>query len=319
MGELSTNGLPDNLANEPSIKAREREIDSLVVEELYSSSEFQRWLLKKIDMKGSYQFRGAWKSYTENFTSTEIDIFTIFHAAEHRIAILIENKIDAPERPRQPERYHETGEYLLKNKNFDQFVTCLLCPKKYLKEGHQKYEYKIFYEELLEWFETQSDSRMQFKQQVIKDGINRAKTGYRPEPDDNTDRFFHYYEDLARDIQPELEYRKPKVPAGGNSWVHFSPSVLPSKTSIIHKRREGFVDLHIPQIDIHEFSKLYENKLENNMTKHKKEKSVAVRIMVSRMPDLSNVEEPQRCKKEIAEALQAAGQLMKWYLKYYQK
>ena len=320
MQEPSTNNLPDNKSDTPYITAREREIDSIVVEELFSSSEFQSWLLKKIALEGSYKFHGAWKSYTVNSTNTEIDIFTEFDVAEHKTAILIENKIDSPERPRQPERYRETGEFLVKNENFDQFVTCLLCPEKYLKEGHQKYDYKIFYEELLEWFEKQPDSkRMQFKQLVIKYGIERVKTGYKSEPDDNTDRFFHYYEDLARDIQPELEYRKPKLVAGGNSWVHFTPSVLPSKTQIIHKRREGFVDLHIPGIDIHEFSKQYENKLEDNMTKHKKEKSIAIQIMVSRMPDVSNVEEPERYKKEIIEGLQAADQLMKWYLKYYQK
>ena len=45
------------------IKTGESEIDSLVVEELFSSSDFQKWLLKKINIETEFKFCGAWKSY----------------------------------------------------------------------------------------------------------------------------------------------------------------------------------------------------------------------------------------------------------------
>ena len=317
MQEPSTNDLPDNQSNVPYIKTGESEIDSIVVEELFSSSEFQSWFLKKIAIEGSYEFRGAWKSFPGKYG--ECDIVTEFNVAKHRIAILIENKIYSSEQPDQAERYHKTGRYLVKNENFDRYVTCLLSPKDYFREGDpmEKYEYKISYEELLEWFKKQHDSkRIQFKQMVIENGIERARTGYKRNTDENTDRLYHYYEELARQIQPELEYRKPKAVASGSSWIYFKPNVLPPNVTIVHKGRHGYVDLQISGIDIHEFSKRCQSKLKDKMSVHKTGKSVSIRIMVSRMPDIMNVEEPERHRKEIVEALQAAGRLMNWYLNF---
>ena len=43
--------LPESTKNYPYITTGESEVDSLVVEEVFSSDEFQNWLLKKNQIK----------------------------------------------------------------------------------------------------------------------------------------------------------------------------------------------------------------------------------------------------------------------------
>jgi len=52
------------------------------------------------------------------------------------------------------------------------------------------------------------------------------------------------------------------------------------------------------------------------MTIQKTGKSVSVRITVSLLPKTSTVEEPEMYREEIVEALNAASQLMEWYLDF---
>lgn len=202
----------------PYIKTGESEIDSLFVEELFSSPEFRSWLLKKINIEKPYKFIGAWKSFIGKYG--ECDIVAEFIVENKTIIILIENKIYPPEQPDQAERYHKTGKYLIEHKKTDEYITCLLSPKIYFREDApmDTYEYKISYEDTLEWFQKQGNSeRIKFKQMVIKNGIERARTGYKRIIDENTTRFYDYYEELARETHPELEYHKPRAIASGNS------------------------------------------------------------------------------------------------------
>lgn len=313
--------LPDKKLKIPNITTDESEIDSLVVEEIFSSSAFQRWLLQKIGREGSHKFIEVWKHFPGQYG--ECDIVADFEITKQRIVILVENKIYSPEQPAQV-RYHKTGRYLVEHENYNQYVTCLLSPKLYFREDApmKKYDHKISYEELLEWFKKQPNSeRMQFKQMVIENGIGRAKTGYVKTIDENTNRFYHYYEKLARRIQPELNYHIPKgKPASGNSSIHFNPEVLPPNVEIIHKGRHGCVDLQISGIDYEKFSKLYKNKFRDKMYPTKLKKQIAVRINVPKLTaDMITNITPKKHRKEIVEALDVAGKLLNWYLEFYQK
>ena len=101
-------------------------------------------------------------------------------------------------------------ENLVEKGEVDRYVTCLLSPRDYFREDApmEKYDYKISYEELLEWFEKQNDSkRMRVKQMVLENGIRRAKTGYVQPTDEKTDNFYKYYEKIGRENNPELGIR----------------------------------------------------------------------------------------------------------------
>ena len=305
--------------NIPYVKTGESEIDLLFVEELFSSSEFQSWLLKKLNIVESHKFIGAWKSFIGKYG--ECDIVAEFMVSDQRVIILIENKIYAPEQLDQAERYHKTGKHLIDNERKGRYITCLISPRIYFREDApmNKYEHKISYEELLEWFQKQGNSeRIQFKQMIIKNGIERARTGYKRNTDENTDRFYHYYEELVRETHPELEYRKPRAVASGNSWIRFNPNILPSKVTIIHKGKYGYVDLQISGMDIEKFSNKYKSKLKDNMSIHLTGKSISVRIVVPIILDIERIEEPKKYREEILIALNSAGQLLEWYLEFLQ-
>jgi len=305
----------NNMTTIPHIKTGESEIDFLIIEELFSNLDFQKWLISKLNLEENFKFVGAWKSFNGRYG--ECDVATEFIINGKRVMILIENKIYSSEQPQQAERYHKTGNDLIKNKGINKYITCLLSPNIYFKEDApmKLYEHKISYEELLDWFKNQANSeRIKFKQMVIQNGIKRARTGYQRITDENTNKFYNYYENIAREIHPELEYKKPKEVASGNSWIRFNPKIFPSKITIIHKARQGYIDLQISDMDIIEFSNNFKNKLANNMSLHKTGKSISIRIIVPKIPNLEDIDEPEKYRNEIIEILNNVSILMEWYV-----
>ncbi len=298
----------------PPIKSQERDIDNLVVEELYVSNHFRKWFLNQLDEKAE-EFKGAWKSLTTN--SGETDIAAGFSKTNQKIIILIENKIYAPEQPQQAKRYRKRGKNLIKNKNWDKFKTCLLAPEKYLETmPSEKYDYHLAYEDLLRWFKVQNNRRSEFKEKIIKEGIEKARKGYHRETDENTSQFYEYYEKLAKENYPQLEYEKPKEVASGNNWIIIYPSIFPNGVKIIHKSRDGYLDLQNSNFEggAKDFMVKYEEILGEEMTVHNTGKSVSVRIIVPEIPNVAKIKEPEKFEGEILESIKAAAKLMNWYI-----
>ena len=315
MEKLSSNDLPKNQKKYPYITARESEVDSIVVEELFCSTDFQNWFLSKTSLEKNSELVGAWKNIVPAYFG-ECDIVAEFIINNKKIALLIEDKIDAPEQPKQAERYHKTGKSLVEKREVDRYITCLLSPRDYFREDApmEKYDYKISYEELLEWFEKQNDSkRMRVKQMVLENGIRRAKTGYVQPTDEKTDNFYKYYEKIGRENNPELGIRFTKQHASDNSWINIKPSIFPSNIKIVHKSYVGYMDLQISKIKMDEFLKNMESKISKNMTIQKTGNSFSIRILVSPLPRFTTMKSPDKYKNEIIESLGAASQLMNWY------
>jgi len=89
----------------------ERDIDLLVMEELSVSEEFREWFSSRVFGEPIYQSKiGTWHSVSDSQLG-ESDLIFLFEAVDgSRVAILIENKIDAPPQPKQGERYRLRGE-----------------------------------------------------------------------------------------------------------------------------------------------------------------------------------------------------------------
>lgn len=114
----------------PPVKTHEVNIDQLVVEELHASADFRRWLLERLIDESDHEFIGAWQSL---MTETgEADVAVGFRVDGERLIVLIEDKIYAPEQPRQEERYRERGNNLIESGDWDAFTTVLLAPEEYL-------------------------------------------------------------------------------------------------------------------------------------------------------------------------------------------
>jgi len=316
-------GFPD-LEKLPIIKARETEIDSLFVEEIHSSLDFRKWLLKKMGLPNSCKFINAWKSVRGKVRGQggEWDILIQFNDNDKKIILLIEDKIYSPEQPNQAERYIETAKFLEKEKKCDECITCLLCSKNYFKKDApmNRYQKKIFYEELLDWFEKQLSEprRMKFKQMVIKNGISEAKQKWEKETDPNTTKYHKYYRKIAKKMDQNLIIKE-KIPTSKTSWIHMRYGLFPPNIKIVHKGHNGFVDLQISEINNSEFFNWWDNKAkEDGISAHTTEKSVSVRIETPEISkeSIGNTEDPEQHRDKIVEALEAVVHLKKWYSKW---
>lgn len=299
--------------NQPFVKTGESEIDFIIVEELFSSIEFQKFILNKVDINQDFKFISAWKSFIGKYG--ECDVAVEFIIDNKKIIIFIEDKIYAPEQPEQAKRYHQSGQYLIENNLVDKYITCLLSPKIYFKEDApmKDYQYKISYEEVLDWFEKQENTeRNKFKKLVITNGIERARTGYVRTIDESTNKFYNFYESVCRTDFPELEYKKPKEVASGNSWIRFNPKIFPANVTIVHKGRQGYIDLQISGVSFEEIQQNFS--LNSNMSLHSTGKSVSIRIMVPAIETLNEIENPEDYDDQIRFALKSAKELYDWFV-----
>lgn len=248
---------------------------------------------------------------------TEYDIVVQFNDGKKKIILLIEDKVYSPEQPEQAKRYDETAKDLVENKKCDKCITCILCSEQYFRENApmNKYKERIFFEELLDWFKKQPDSRMQFKQMVIENGIENARQGWEKKTDEITTRYHNYYRKIAHEMYPELEFSK-KEPASGKTWIHIDHGIFPTNIHIVHKEKEGYVDLQIDKINHDEFRKWYQGKGEGKMYVQDTGKSISVRIETSKIQDTQNITEPEIFGEKIVEGLQAVERLKNWYLKW---
>jgi hypothetical protein len=295
------------------IKTQEQDVDMLFVEELVSSKEFGKWLLNKLDISGSGEFKSAWRSV--NTSSGETDIAALFRVDDRDLLILIENKIYAPEQQNQSERYHERGDNLVEREDWNDYLTCILAPEKYLDSYQdQSYDKSLTYEDVLEWFEEREQtSRMKFKQEVLEEGIERARTGYQKETNERTEEFYSHYQELARNNYPLLEYRKPDQVGGGNTWMRFNPDELPSNVTIIHKVTRGVVDLQIPFEDnASAFREEYGESL-GDKTVHNTGKSVSIRSAVPKLPPPNEIDPQEDNEEEIIASLEKAENLRRYH------
>ena len=122
---------------------------------------------------------------------------------------------------------------------------------------------------------------------------------------------------------------------GSNSWVDIKPTTFPSNIKILHKNKVGYVDLEISKINIDEFRKAMEDKLGNEMHIEQTGKSLSIRIVVNPLPRIGTMEyreeekitcptckgkgtvpSPEMYREDILSALNAAGELTKWYLDF---
>jgi hypothetical protein len=88
------------------LTVEERDIDLLLMEEFHVSSAFVSWFAVQVRV-GDATFAGAWHSVSD--TDGETDLLLRVVSGGTRTAILIQNKVAAPEQSRQDERYHIRG------------------------------------------------------------------------------------------------------------------------------------------------------------------------------------------------------------------
>ena len=144
----------------------ERDIDLLLMEEWCVNPDFAKFFLKNISSADfDIADRSAWHSITDDAYG-ESDVVLTFHSGEQRIAVLVEDKIDAAPQPDQAKRYQFRADKMKSSGRFDQIYICIVAPEHYLETDTEEYHNRISYETLAD-FLADGSVRGEYKANII--------------------------------------------------------------------------------------------------------------------------------------------------------
>lgn len=126
---------------------RERDIDLIIMHEFFSNRNFANLFTERINIGKDYTITDISHSvFVADLGESDIEI--TLSANNKKIVLLIENKIDAIEQPKQYERYIKRGDKKKENLEVDEYFVFMTAPKAYLSKGN-KYAYKVSFEEMI--------------------------------------------------------------------------------------------------------------------------------------------------------------------------
>ena len=237
------------LDDQPRLEAvTERDIDILLMEEFESGSGFFEWFVSATAQwpLDGLDLLGAWHSVSNEHG--ESDLLVLAHLpSRERLALLIENKVDAPPQPDQALRYQRRGEAGVSDGRWQRYATCLIAPARYLGAGANAagYQSRVSYEDIAEWMRANlpPGRRAEFKRNLVLAAIEQQRRGYAPLADAVVTRFFTEYWELAESLFPELHFSHRDARGSDSTWAQFRPANLDKGRRILHKMPEGCVDL----------------------------------------------------------------------------
>ena len=171
----------------------------------------------------------------------ESDITVLLVADTKKIALLIEDKIDAIAMPEQADRYIKRGDKGVKKGEYDSYLSFIVCPQKYYdnnEEAH-KYPHYITYEAILEYLRSKDSPAFSTYRQQLEQAIIKAKRPPKIEVDANANRFFRRYKDYQEENYPELNLTTKRDTNG--YWAHYTTRF--GTVYLYHKIEAGFIDL----------------------------------------------------------------------------
>ena len=249
----------------------ERDIDLLIMEEFIADPLFTQIFLDTVGISGPYTIERAIHSMRDADLG-ESDIVFILNNNGLRHALHIEDKVDALAMPNQYNRYNLRAEKDIAEGLYDTYSVLIVAPEKYLSTNKEakKYEYKVSYEHLRNYFAIKSDLRSKYKLALIDQAIYEQKSGYQWEANPHVVQFCTAMDAFQRQYYPNL-------PIGTQAWWRSYKTLLPDAT-IVYKANKGFCDLQFsnctpqdlyPRVNVH---------LSERMTIEKAGKSTSVRI-----------------------------------------
>lgn len=274
---------------------RERDIDLLLLEELYASDDFQRHflnLLRRSAKQGSppqhVEFLSARRSIWDEYGQCDLLVKLRYHEGSH-CYLLIENKIDAELQPNQSDRYRMRGEEYVRRGCCSAFCTVLAAPQKYLEKGAEGFDGTVSYEGIRNWFENTRElgQRRLYKLALLDAALAAKKPA--------TVAFFEFY--LKR-VPSELK------PSKSANRIKFQPPSLPEGIFIIHRLIRGWVELRLSP------SEKLDQSLENDMEKVRVVDHLAIRLEVTPI-HLKKPFTPQQ--KAVEQGIAAAQRLLDWF------
>jgi len=276
----------------------ERDIDVLLAEEFSVSPAFASWFLSKTkfgDRLGLISDLFVSKSDSDG----ESDLVVVYALDDNsRIAILIEDKVDALLQPEQAGRYRKRADREVTEGSFSEYEVILCAPEHY-PASHGKtiirdqttnaapllddnlFDRFLSYEQIADGLTaTDVSPRAQYRATFVRTAAQRRSNQWVREQDDATDAFWEAIYRVASEDFPILEMKLPRL-TKNSSWITLRPRDMPTrprKVYIEFKARLGNIDLTFTNTRARLFAGSTAALLQEGMTIHQTGQSTAIRI-----------------------------------------
>lgn len=276
-------------------KVLERDIDLLIINKIIDNDKLLNLFLNKIN-KNEYKIVSIEHSQMDKELG-ETDISIILTNNMNKIAILIENKIDAPFMNEQPIRYYKRGNKGISDGLYDEYYVFIIAPREYLNTHNEVKEYDnhISYEEIREVLDDL------YSKTLIDKAIKEKKNGYIVIENERVTKFWENFYKYIIDNYSTIKINEIHGPRGDDAnWPEFK-TFYPN-VKIKYKFDKGNLDLTFSKMGEYPdtFHKYVNNLLDKDMTIEKINKSMAIRLQI---PIISFNAEFIDYEKEVKEAL----------------
>jgi len=259
----------------------ERDIDLLLLEEFACNATFRQTMFSRAFGHDVEETRLAAVAHSVADGDGESDIEVLVETAAGTLALLIENKIDAPFQPDQAARYRHRGERR-KGSGYADYRVMLVAPSAYLKRADgQDWPCQVSYEEIAEMLAVHlASERLSVKATLLRLSVAK-KEERQVVADDAMTAFWEDYHRLLSARFPELILHgagKPKSTSA--TWGEMKVVGWPSSILLYIKLPEGKVDLTFNGRQADELMSRFKGVIDHDMTVLQTGKSTAVRLTV---------------------------------------
>lgn len=234
--------LSDNDFGRYLASVEERDIDLLLMEEFQISDEFVEWFCSNLNLHKARP-AGAWHSVSD--TDGETDLLLRVLVGGRRVGLLIENKINAPEQHRQAERYHIRGVRSREAGRFEDYLTVICAPQRYLDglPSDSIYHHRMSYEAIAEWFDRSEGRRAEWRRQIMLEAIEQARRGYRMIVSATNTAFHMQYWEHLQGKHPRIRMQRPQDKGNKSNWIIMKGLDFPPGVKLHHKVDQQVVEL----------------------------------------------------------------------------
>lgn len=229
----------------------ERDIDTLLLNSFALDKNFIVLFIQKIKKIIGYNFKNP-KILEIELSKThpswgESDVTVIFESNGKKYAILIEDKVGAEAQPDKCKRYFKRGDIGIINKEYVAYFVFICASSDYIKNNEEakSYPYSISFEELIDYFQSKSDSFSKLRYEEIKQALEFSKIPYKKIVVNAATEFWCRYVEYARLNYPDLQLvNKNMEKSRKRDWpTYYTQLNLNRNVYIQHKMDRGIIDL----------------------------------------------------------------------------
>jgi hypothetical protein len=274
---------------------RERDLDLVLVGALFASEPFRAFMLKStIGWTKRHSLVRTWVSETADAGESDVLLVVDLEDAD-RLALMIEDKIDAPFQPEQANRYQQRGEQGIRDGQWNRFTTCVCAPEGYLAGARPTKEWSAYIslESISDWARHSNERYDAFVAAICEEAVAKWDA-LTLEKSSEATAFWQAYRLLASQLLPEVDItRLPRLVGLASPWPRFGVAALPDNMLLEHKPQQGRIDLTFARSTLEALRQRLPATLPFDVKSAKAGQSAALRIAVPPVDHLRPFNEQQ--------------------------